>query len=50
MMNRVIAVLATSAALGNAFAPVPATRAAVSLQVGVPRIDLPAQVVLIQRP
>ena len=36
----------------NAFAPVasPATRAAVRVQVGVPRIDLPAQVVLIQRP
>ena len=51
-MNRVIAVLATFAALRNAFAPVasPATRAAVRVQVGVPRIDLPAQVVLIQRP
>ena len=49
-MNRVIAVLATFAALGNAFAPVAAPRAAVRLQVGVPRIYLPAQVVQIQRP
>ena len=49
-MNRVIAVLATFAALGNAFAPVASPRAAVRVQVGAPRIDLPAQVVLIQRP
>ena len=46
-MNRVIAVLATFAALGNAFAPVASPRAAVRVQVGVPRIDLPAQIVQI---
>ena len=49
-MTRLIVALATCAALGNAFvAPVarPVTRAAVRVQVGVPRIDLPAQIVRI---
>ena len=47
-MSRIISLLSALAA-ANAFAPVvrPATRAAVRVQVGVPRIDLPAQIVRI---
>ena len=47
-MSRIISLLSALAA-ANAFAPVvrPSTRAAVRVQVGVPRIDLPAQIVQI---